>query len=57
VIDAATARAVIDAGARSSSAGVPREVIDACHERDIVVARGASRPPRFSTPHEYGAES
>ena len=57
VIDAATARAVIDAGARFIVSPVfRREVIDACHERDIVVAPGCFSPTEILDAHEYGAD-
>ena len=57
VIDAATARAVIDAGARFVVSPVfRREVIDACHERDIAVAPGCFTPTEILDAHEYGAD-
>lgn len=57
VIDAATARAVIDAGARFIVSPVfRREVIDVCHERDIVVAPGCFSPTEILDAHEYGAD-
>lgn len=57
VIDAATARAVIDAGARFIVSPVfRREVIDACHERDIAVAPGCFTPTEILDAHEYGAD-
>jgi 2-dehydro-3-deoxyphosphogluconate aldolase/(4S)-4-hydroxy-2-oxoglutarate aldolase len=57
VTDAATARAVIDAGARFIVSPVfRREVIDACHERDIVVAPGCFTPTEILDAHEYGAD-
>ena len=57
VTDAATARAVIDAGVRFIVSLVfRREVIDACHERDIVVAPGCFTPTEILDAHEYGAD-
>jgi 2-dehydro-3-deoxyphosphogluconate aldolase/(4S)-4-hydroxy-2-oxoglutarate aldolase len=57
VTDAATARAVIDAGARFVVSPVfRREVIDACHERDVAVAPGCFTPTEILDAHEYGAD-
>ena len=57
VTDAATARAVIDAGARFVVSPVfRREVIDACHERDVAVAPGCFSPTEILDAHEYGAD-
>jgi len=57
VIDAATARAVIDAGARFIVSPVfRREVIDVCHERGIAVAPGCFTPTEILDAHEYGAD-
>ena len=57
VIDAATARAVIDAGARFVVSPVfRRDVIDACHERDVAVAPGCFSPTEILDAHEYGAD-
>ena len=57
VIDAATARAVIDAGARFIVSPVfRRDVIDVCHERDIAVAPGCFTPTEILDAHEYGAD-
>jgi 2-dehydro-3-deoxyphosphogluconate aldolase/(4S)-4-hydroxy-2-oxoglutarate aldolase len=57
VTDAATARAVIDAGARYIVSPVfRREVIDACHERDVAVAPGCFTPTEILDAHEYGAD-
>ena len=57
VLDAATARAVIDAGARFVVSPVfRREVIDACHERDVAVAPGCFSPTEILDAHEYGAD-
>ena len=57
VLDAATARAVIDAGARFVVSPVfRREVIDACHERDVAVAPGCFTPTEILDAHEYGAD-
>lgn len=57
VLDAATARAVIDAGARFVVSPVfRREVIDACHERGVAVAPGCFTPTEILDAHEYGAD-
>jgi 2-dehydro-3-deoxyphosphogluconate aldolase/(4S)-4-hydroxy-2-oxoglutarate aldolase len=57
VTDAATARAVIDAGARFVVSPVfRRDVIDACHERDVAVAPGCFTPTEILDAHEYGAD-
>jgi 2-dehydro-3-deoxyphosphogluconate aldolase / (4S)-4-hydroxy-2-oxoglutarate aldolase len=57
VTDAATARAVIDAGARFIVSPVfRRDVIDACHERDVVVAPGCFSPTEILDAHEHGAD-
>jgi 2-dehydro-3-deoxyphosphogluconate aldolase / (4S)-4-hydroxy-2-oxoglutarate aldolase len=57
VTDAATARAVIDAGARFVVSPVfRRDVIDACHERDVAVAPGCFSPTEILDAHEYGAD-
>ena len=57
VIDAATARAVIDAGARFIVSPVfRRDVIDVCHERDVVVAPGCFSPTEILDAHEHGAD-
>ena len=57
MIDAATARAVIDAGARFVVSPVfRREVIDACHERDVAVAPGCFTPTEILDAHEHGAD-
>ena len=57
VIDAATARAVIDAGARFIVSPVfRRDVIDVCHERDIAVAPGCFTPTEILDAHEHGAD-
>ena len=57
VLDAATARAVIDAGARFVVSPVfRRDVIDACHERDVAVAPGCFTPTEILDAHEYGAD-
>jgi len=57
VIDAATARAVIDAGARFVVGPVfRREVIDACHASDVVAAPGCFSPTEILDAHEYGAD-
>jgi 2-dehydro-3-deoxyphosphogluconate aldolase/(4S)-4-hydroxy-2-oxoglutarate aldolase len=57
VTDAATARAVIDAGARYVVSPVfRREVIAACHERDVAVAPGCFTPTEILDAHECGAD-
>jgi len=57
VTDAATARAVIDAGARYVVSPVfRREVIAACHERDIAAAPGCFTPTEILDAHECGAD-
>jgi 2-dehydro-3-deoxyphosphogluconate aldolase/(4S)-4-hydroxy-2-oxoglutarate aldolase len=57
VTDAATARAVIDAGARYVVSPVfRREVIAACHERDVAVAPGCFTPTEILEAHDFGAD-
>jgi len=57
VTDAATTRAVIDAGARYVVSPVfRREVIDACHERDVAAAPGCFSPTEILDAHEHGAD-
>jgi len=57
VIDAATTRAVIDAGARFVVGPVLRaEVIAACHERDVAAAPGCFSPTEILDAHERGAD-
>lgn len=57
VTDAATTRAVIDAGARYVVSPVfRREVIDACHERDVAAAPGCFSPTEILDAHDYGAD-
>ena len=57
VTDAATARAVIDAGARYVVSPVfRRDVIAACHERDVVAAPGCFTPTEILDAHECGAD-
>jgi len=57
VTDAATARAVIDAGARFVVSPVFRpEVIAACHERDVPAMPGCFSPTEIFAAHEYGAD-
>jgi 2-dehydro-3-deoxyphosphogluconate aldolase/(4S)-4-hydroxy-2-oxoglutarate aldolase len=57
VTDAATARAVIDAGARFVVGPVfRREVIDACHARDVAAAPGCFSPTEILDAHEHGAD-
>lgn len=57
VIDAQTARQVIDAGARFIVSPVyKREVIDVCRERDVVAAPGCFSPTEILTAWEAGAD-
>jgi 2-dehydro-3-deoxyphosphogluconate aldolase/(4S)-4-hydroxy-2-oxoglutarate aldolase len=57
VTEAATARAVIDAGARFVVGPVfRRDVIDACHERDVAAAPGCFSPTEILDAHEHGAD-
>lgn len=57
VTDAATARAVIDAGARYVVSPVfRREVIAACHEHDVAAAPGCFTPTEILDAHESGAD-
>jgi 2-dehydro-3-deoxyphosphogluconate aldolase / (4S)-4-hydroxy-2-oxoglutarate aldolase len=57
VIDAATARAVIDAGAQFVISPVfRREVIAACHERGVPVAPGCFTPTEILDAHDAGAD-
>jgi 2-dehydro-3-deoxyphosphogluconate aldolase/(4S)-4-hydroxy-2-oxoglutarate aldolase len=57
VIDAETARAVIDAGAQFVISPVfRREVIAACHERGVPVAPGCFTPTEILEAHEAGAD-
>jgi 2-dehydro-3-deoxyphosphogluconate aldolase / (4S)-4-hydroxy-2-oxoglutarate aldolase len=57
VTDPATARAVIDAGARFVVGPVlRREIIKACHKRDVVVAPGCFSPTEILDAHEAGAD-
>jgi len=57
VIDAATARAVIDAGARFIVSPVfRREVIAVCLERDVAAAPGCFSPTEILDAHEMGAD-
>ena len=57
VTDAATARAVIDSGARYVVSPVfRREVIAACHERDVAVAPGCFTPTEILDAHDAGAD-
>jgi 2-dehydro-3-deoxyphosphogluconate aldolase / (4S)-4-hydroxy-2-oxoglutarate aldolase len=57
VLDAATARAVIDAGARFVVGPVFRpEVIAACHERGVPVAPGCFSPTEILDAHDRGAD-
>ena len=57
VIDAATARAVIDAGARFIVSPVfRREVVSTCLERGVVAAPGCFSPTEILDAHEMGAD-
>jgi 2-dehydro-3-deoxyphosphogluconate aldolase/(4S)-4-hydroxy-2-oxoglutarate aldolase len=57
VIDAATAHAVIDAGAQFVISPVfRREVIEACHERGVPVAPGCFTPTEILDAYEAGAD-
>src|SRR5215467_11665136 len=57
VTDAATARAVIDAGASFVVGPVFRpEVIAACHERDVPVMPGCFSPTEILAAHDAGAD-
>jgi 2-dehydro-3-deoxyphosphogluconate aldolase/(4S)-4-hydroxy-2-oxoglutarate aldolase len=57
VIDAATARAVIDAGARFIVSPVfRREVVSVCLERGIVAAPGCFSPTEILDAYEMGAD-
>jgi 2-dehydro-3-deoxyphosphogluconate aldolase / (4S)-4-hydroxy-2-oxoglutarate aldolase len=57
VLDAQTARDVIDAGARFVVSPVFKlEVIDACRQRDIPVAPGCFTPTEIPTAWEAGAD-
>jgi 2-dehydro-3-deoxyphosphogluconate aldolase/(4S)-4-hydroxy-2-oxoglutarate aldolase len=57
VTDAATARAVIDAGASFVVGPVFRpDVIAACHERDVPVMPGCFSPTEILAAHECGAD-
>jgi 2-dehydro-3-deoxyphosphogluconate aldolase / (4S)-4-hydroxy-2-oxoglutarate aldolase len=57
VTDAATAHAVIDAGARFVVGPVFRpDVIAACHERDVPVMPGCFSPTEILAAHECGAD-
>ena len=57
VIDPATARAVIDAGARFVVGPVFRpDVIEACHERDVPAMPGCFSPTEILAAHECGAD-
>jgi 2-dehydro-3-deoxyphosphogluconate aldolase/(4S)-4-hydroxy-2-oxoglutarate aldolase len=57
VTDAATALAVIDAGARFVVGPVfRRDVIEACHERDVAVAPGCFSPTEILDAHDHGAD-
>ena len=57
VTDAATARAVIDAGARYVVSPVfRRAVITACHDRGVAVAPGCFTPTEILDAHDAGAD-
>jgi len=57
VVDAATAQAVIDAGARFVVSPVFRpDVIRACHERDVPVMPGCFSPTEILNAHDAGAD-
>jgi len=57
VTDAATARAVIDAGAQYVVSPVfRREVIAACHERGVAAAPGCFTPTEILDAHDAGAD-
>ncbi|MGH9313303.1 MAG: bifunctional 4-hydroxy-2-oxoglutarate aldolase/2-dehydro-3-deoxy-phosphogluconate aldolase [Vicinamibacterales bacterium] len=57
VIDAATAKRVIDAGAQFVVGPVfRREVIDACHERDVPVLPGCFTPTEILDAWDAGAD-
>lgn len=57
VIDAATARAVVDAGAQFVISPVfRREVIAACHERGVPVAPGCFTPTEILDAYDAGAD-
>jgi 2-dehydro-3-deoxyphosphogluconate aldolase / (4S)-4-hydroxy-2-oxoglutarate aldolase len=57
VTDANTARAVIDAGARYVVSPVfRRDVIAACHERDVAAAPGCFTPTEILDAYDFGAD-
>ena len=57
VTDAATARAVIDAGARFVVSPVfRRDVVSACHDRGVAAAPGCFTPTEILDAHEAGAD-
>jgi 2-dehydro-3-deoxyphosphogluconate aldolase/(4S)-4-hydroxy-2-oxoglutarate aldolase len=57
VVDADTARAVIDAGARFVVSPVFRpEVVTACHERGAAAAPGCFTPTEMLNAHDLGAD-
>src|SRR5262245_54026175 len=57
VVDADTARAVIDAGARFVVGPVFRpDVIRACHERDVPAMPGCFSPTEILAAHDCGAD-
>ena len=57
MVDAAKAKAVIDAGARFVVSPVfRREVIRACHERNVPVMPGCFSPTEILDAHDAGAD-
>ncbi len=57
VVDSATAAAAIDAGARFVVSPVCRPaLIDACHQREVVMMPGCLTPTEILTAHEAGAD-
>jgi 2-dehydro-3-deoxyphosphogluconate aldolase/(4S)-4-hydroxy-2-oxoglutarate aldolase len=57
VVDAATAHAVIDAGARFIVSPVfRRAVIEACHQRDVPAMPGCFSPTEILDAHDAGAD-
>jgi len=57
VTDAATAHAVIDAGAQFVVSPVfRRDVVTACHERGVAAAPGCFTPTEILDAHDFGAD-
>ena len=57
VVDADTARAVIDAGAQFIVSPVfRRDVVAACHERGVPVTPGCFSPTEILDAHDFGAD-